>query len=251
MGEAEHLPEERLIAWSFSRLLDFEKCPAMAFDKYVSKRPEPATINRTHADRGTAVHKAAEAYVQGEAQELDPLLAKFSESIEEFKELYAAGKVEIEQEWAFNLNWEPTDWFAKDTWVRIKLDVFVHHSETFGEVVDYKTGKRFGNEVKHSQQGLLYAIAAFLRYSELERVRIRFLYTDEGKESPPREYDRATVMRVLPSWDDRGRKFSFAKEWPHKPNAINCRFCPWSPNNGGDDSCPVGVVVPPPKGAKK
>ena len=42
-----------------------------------------------------------------------------------------------------------------------KLDAYVKEDDTSARVIDYKTGKRFGNEIGHSQQCLLYAIAAF------------------------------------------------------------------------------------------
>lgn len=240
VGTAE---EQKAVAWSFSRLTDFEKCPAMAYSKYVERRPEPAGIERKHADRGIAVHTSAEKYIMGEIDEPCDDLKKSRAVLDELRELYPTGVVEIEQDWAFDLNWQTTEWRAKDCWVRIKLDVFVKYPDRPWVVRDWKTGKRFGNEVKHSQQGLLYAIAAFMRYPEMTEVEIIFDYTDEGKQSPKRIYNRETVMRMLPSWDERGRKFSFAKEWPYKPNKINCRFCWYSNNNGGDGSCPVAVDI--------
>lgn len=240
------------IAWSFSRLSDFEKCPRMAFLKYVEKRPqpEPAPDNKGEIARlrGIAVHSAAEAYVKGEAQMLDPLLESIEEQVNEYRDAYAKGLVEVEQDWAFDVNWQQVGWFDSNCWARIKLDIFVRWSPEFGEVADYKTGKKYGNEVKHSQQGLLYAIAAFMRYPEMERVRIRFLYVDQpAAQSTCKEYDRATIMRMWPTWDDRARLFTFSQTWPVKPNAINCRFCPYSPNEGGDKSCPAGVEATTPK----
>jgi CRISPR/Cas system-associated exonuclease Cas4 (RecB family) len=238
------------IAWSFSRLTDFEKCPRLAYLKYIEKRPEPPTINRTAADRGTALHAAAEAYVKGEAQMLDPGLEKVKARIEEYREAYAKGLVEVEEDWAFDLEWQRTGWFDANCWARIKLDIFVKWDDGCWEVADYKSGKRYGNEVKHSQQGLLYAIAAFMRHPEMERVRIRFVYIDLGEEST-KEYDRATVMRMWPMWNERARTFTFSQNWPVKPNQVNCRFCPYSPNNGGDGSCPAGVELGPKKSKSK
>lgn len=218
----------------------------MAYFKYVEKRPQPERAPDDKGElarlRGIAVHSAAEAYIKGEAAELDPLLGKVKDFVEECREQYAKGIVEVEEDWAYDLSWQQSDWFDTSCWLRIKLDVFIKWPDGTWEVVDWKTGKRFGNEVKHSQQGLLYAIAAFMRYPEMERVRIRFAYVDEGY-SKPKEYDRATVMKMLPNWDQRARDFTFAQNWPVRPNTINCRFCPYSPNPGGDNSCPVGVEV--------
>lgn len=219
----------------------------MAFFKYVEKRPEPPRPADNKGEiarlRGIAVHEAAESYVKGEAQQLDPSLAKVGDLIDTYREGYGRGFVEVEEDWAFDINWQQTGWFADNCWARIKLDLLVKWPDGYAyEVVDWKTGKRYGNEVKHSQQGLLYAIAAFLRYPEMNKARIRFAYVDEGYIKP-KEYDRETVMRLFPSWDQRARDFTTAKTWPVKPNSVNCRYCPFSPNNGGDGSCPAGVEV--------
>lgn len=235
------------LAWSFSRLTDYEKCPRMAYFKYVEKRPMPPQPEDNKGEiarlRGIAVHEGADAYIKGEADELAPELKKVKEFVELVKEQYAKGIVEVEEEWAYDRDWQRTGWFDKNCWLRIKQDAFIKWPDGTWEVIDWKTGKSFGNEVKHSQQGLLYAIAAFMRYPEMQRVRIRFVYTDEGKWDRTKEYSRELVMRMLPNWDDRAGKFTTATQWPVKPNAINCRFCWFSPNNGGDGSCPAGVEV--------
>ena len=45
---------------------------------------------------------------------------------------------------------------------------------------DYKTGKRRGNEIKHTDQGIVYVIGAMMRYPEIEYAQVEFWYTDEG-----------------------------------------------------------------------
>jgi hypothetical protein len=63
---------------------------------------------------------------------------------------------------------------APDVWGRIKLDAFVHETETSARVIDYKTGKAFGNEIAHSQQALVYAIGSFFRYPDLQIAKPRY-----------------------------------------------------------------------------
>ena len=60
--------------------------------------------------------------------------------------------------------WEPTGWISPDTWARVKLDALVSETDTSARVIDYKTGKQFGNEIAHSQQALIYAIGTFFMY---------------------------------------------------------------------------------------
>ena len=95
-------------------------------------------------------------------------LKKFKDEFEELRQLFEEAKVELEGEWGFTKDWEICGWMEGRTWARIKLDALVNESDTSARVIDYKTGKRFGNEISHSQQALLYAIGTFLRYPNLE-----------------------------------------------------------------------------------
>lgn len=238
-----------ITAWSFSRLVeDFESCPYKAYLLYCEKRPKPQRTGEAgeKADealkRGKIVHEGAENYIQGITTDIVPELAKVKDKLIEYRALFEQGKVEVEQDWAYTTDWDTTGWFDANCWARIKLDVFVNHGDT-GVVDDWKTGKKFGNEVKHTQQGQLYGIGAFMRYPQLEKVKVRFTYVDQNRTADTeREYTRAVLMRMLPSWNSRAQKMTTATEFPAKANKISCRFCPFGPSNG-DGSCPSGVEV--------
>src|SRR5207344_1033357 len=132
-------------------MMDFEKCRYLAKLKYVDKIPEPPRplpVGKSEQanDRGTRVHDAAELFVKG-GVELVPELKACREKLEELKRLYAQGKVSLEGEWAFNQDWEPRAWTSDDAWVRMKLDALVRPGDHTARVIDYKTGRRNGNEV--------------------------------------------------------------------------------------------------------
>ena len=74
-------------------------------------------------------------------------LSKFRDDFEELRSLFADAKVELEGEWGFNTEWAPVGWMEPNTWARIKLDALVHEDESSARVIDYKTGKKFGNEI--------------------------------------------------------------------------------------------------------
>lgn len=77
------------------------------------------------------------------------------------------------------MDWEPTAWVGSTTWVRIKLDALVFEEDNSARVIDYKTGKKWGNEITHGQQCLLYAIGTFYRYPEIEAVQTELWYLDK------------------------------------------------------------------------
>ena len=61
------MSNERIKAWSYSRLADFEQCKLRAKLKYIDRIPEPARPlppgKTEHAnDRGTRIHDAGERF---------------------------------------------------------------------------------------------------------------------------------------------------------------------------------------------
>lgn len=226
---------------SFSRLMDFEACPYKAKLKIIDKIPEPERPlppgKTEHAnDRGTRVHNECELYVRGEGKL--PQEARYFE--DEFKSMaakYKKGVVSLEGEWGFDKNWEPIDW--KLAWLRLKLDANIHLTNAHAAVVDYKTGKKFGNEIKHGEQLQLYALAVFLRYPQVEHVTAELWYLD-ANDLTSLDIVRPVGLRYLKAFDKRFRKMTEATEFKPNPNAHSCRYCPYHPARGSGD-CEFGV----------
>jgi len=226
--------------WSFSALKTFEKCPYETYLARVVKSPRPEPKEDSPLLRGEVVHKAAEAVIKGEGEVIKEL-KKIAEVLEACRTAYEEGRVELEQNWFFDAEWRTTDWDNK--WCYAKLDYFEHEpTMTSAHVIDWKTGKMWGKEVAHVQQGQLYAIAAFMRYPELLTVRVTFWYTDEGKSSS-RVYNRTMLPQLVASFTSRANRMVTATSFPAKPNKSNCKFCSYSPNNGGTGVCSFGVEV--------
>lgn len=229
-------------AWSYSRLAIFEQCKFRAKLQFVDRIPEPVRPlppgKTEHAnDRGTRVHEAGEMFVRG-GVELIPELRSFKPEFERLRELHKEGKVSLEGEWGFDDEWKPVSWKCSTVWARIKLDAFVRLSKTHGVVIDYKTGKKFGNEVKHAEQCQLYQLAAFLRYPELEVIDVELWYTDQNELTHMR-YTRAQGMRFLTNFTTRGDKMTSEVDFPPNPNIFSCQWCPFGPTGTGH--CERGV----------
>lgn len=229
-------------AWSYSRLVTYEQCPLRARLAYVDRIPEPERPlppgKTEHAnDRGTRVHTGAELFVQQDV-ELLPELRSFDPEFRRLRELYKQGKVSLEGEWAVDRDWNDTHWRSSNAWGRIKLDAFVRLNKEEGVVIDYKTGKKFGNEIKHAEQGQLYQLAAFLRYPELEVIDVEFWYTDQNDLSHMR-YTRDQGMRFFNNINRRAIEMTEAKDFPARPSVFSCRWCPYGPNGTGH--CEKGV----------
>lgn len=222
-------------AWSYSALKVFEECPYRTYISRVKKIAEPSS---PAADRGSAIHQQAEDYVKGELEGFPDTLAKFKPEFIALHDLYAEGKVELEGEWAYTIDWQPTKWLAPDCWARIKLDAFVRDGETSARVIDYKTGKKFGNEIGHGQQCLLYAIGAFVRVPELEYVQTELWYLDKG-ETTTKSFTRAQALHFMPGFHQRALTMTTCTDFEPKPGKETCRWCSY--RKGEYPECRWGV----------
>lgn len=243
------MTERVILQASFSRLKDYERCPYMLWLKAGEKRkPELPPDEKAEAarNRGIQVHQDAEDFVAGKTTELTKDLYKFGDYFRDLAIEYETGNVHIEENWAFDKDWQPTGWWDENCRIRVKLDNFrviardENNNPVAGIPTDYKTGKKFGNEVTHNQQGQLYSISCFLQFPTLELADVEFLYLDHGLKSKPKRYTREKAMKFLPSWDKRFQKIFEDREFRPKANRINCKWCDYGPQNG-DGSCEWGV----------
>jgi CRISPR/Cas system-associated exonuclease Cas4 (RecB family) len=218
-------------AWSHSTLKTFETC---AYRSYIAKVRRIQEDYGPAAARGSEIHGLAEDYVQAKIAELPKELAKFTEEFKTLRELFAKAKVEVEGEWGFTIDWEPCGWLERETWARIKLDAIVHETETSARVIDYKTGKMFGNEISHSQQALTYAIGSFFRYPDLQHVQTELWYLDHG-ETTRQAYTRDEAMIFMPKLHERAIVMTTATKFPPNPSSYSCKWCFYK--KGDDPVC--------------
>jgi hypothetical protein len=222
-------------AWSYSALKVYEEC---AYRTYISRVKGVKEPSGPAADRGTQIHQYAEDYVNGTMGEMADELFKFKDEFEALRELYAQAKVELEGEWGFDLDWATVGWMQKETWARIKLDALVQEDDTSARVIDYKTGKKWGNEISHGQQGLLYAIGTFFRYPHLQFVQVEFWYLDKG-ETTKKTYTREQAMVFAPGFHRRAVKMTTETEFAPTPSKDACRWCSF--RKGDEPECTWGV----------
>ena len=224
-------------SWSFSALMDYEGCPF----RIKLKADKAPRFEEQEENRGNIIHNAAEDFVTGARPDLIKELRKFAEKFEDERQLYAEGKLVVEEEWGFDRQWQITSW--KDATLRMKLDQF-HWvpGDEICTIVDHKSGKKFGNEVKHTMQGQLYMVGTFMRYPEIQSIDVRFRYTDEGKETSKVYYRDEKFDRYFEKFNKRAEKMLSDDNPRPKPSRHNCRFCCYSPNPGkGSGACPYGV----------
>lgn len=199
-------------SWSFSALSSFEALPYRFF---VESRLKHRGEQHPAALRGENVHKSIEDYIMGLTNDKpnDPKIGAWQPEFQKWRDLYSEGNdIQLEGDWAFNTDWTPVEWMAQDAWLRAKLDLLYLQNKTSAHVVDWKTGRKFGNEMKHQQQGILYAISAFMRFPELEFARVEFLYLDQPYRSNlEHTYTREQALLFEPGFVRRVNKMLTAE----------------------------------------
>lgn len=214
--------------WAFTTITDFEMCPYKVYKAKVEKVKVDNSDNAA-LNRGIKVHDDAEKFVRGEI-DLPAELKKFEKKFLDLRELFSAGMVELEENWGVKQDWSPCSWRDKDLWGRIKLDAFVMETPTSGWCIDYKTGRKFGNELKHGLQGMFYTIAAFERYPELQTVQTDFWYVDKGEELN-KLYTRAEAEVLKTRVEKRALALTTCTSWPPRPSQHNCKWCDYKKEN--------------------
>lgn len=225
-----------LTAWSFSRLSDYELCPAKARYKHILRIPEPSN---SAMERGSAIHKLAERYIKGEGRALPIELGQFAAL---FKQLRAQYKKKlpmammVEDSWAFTRAWAQTrydDW--TNCWLRIKVDCARYLSVSELRIYDWKTGRmRPEKQVEYEQQLELYATGALTLFPHVKIVHPTLVYLDHGLQYP--EPERTILRKQLPAlqkkWESRTLKMFADTVFTPTPSA-SCRFCHYRNDNGG------------------
>jgi len=222
-------------AGSFSRIQVFESCPKRAELAYVQRIPEPERPPLPNGkeypnDRGSRIHDEAEEFVRGTRDTLSPELVNFADELELLRSIYAAdpSRLVMEDMWTFDDTWEVCDPQDYETiWLRIKLDVLLFSPDrNTAYVVDYKTGKRYGNEIKHAEQTQLYALGTALRYPDVQNIITELWYSDQD-EIAHMHFTREQALKFFKNWNNKMLRMTSETMFPAKANMYACRYCPF------------------------
>ena len=211
--------------WAYSVLMDFERCPMAVKLAKIDKIRVDNSDNKALV-RGNEIHQIAEDHTTGKtaSDEVPPELKKFENDFIHLREEFAKGNVSVEENWGVLPDWMPCEWSDKNLWGRVKLDAFLRESETSARCIDHKTGRKFGNEMKHSLQGMFYTLAAFYRFPELQFIQTEFWYLDKG-EKLIKEYTRAEIEVLKERLTKRAIALTSCTDFPARPSKASCKWC--------------------------
>lgn len=222
---------DRLMAWSFSRWKDYEKCPLFCKLAHIlrmrSGQPSEAI------DKGTVAHQLADHFVRGTLKKFPKELGPFKHEFGALRQL----KAKTEAEWAFDIEYNQVDWFGKTAWLRMKVDAHYLSQQKDGRrglmrttvtIVDYKTGK---NNPEHGDQRSLYALGGFAMYPDAAEVIAEHWYLESG-EIESDTFTAKQIDKLRERWEQRTRAMLADTTFAPRPGPY-CRWCDYSKAKGG------------------
>lgn len=216
--------------WSWSQLLCWRECPYRAYLRYILHSPEPPAGPDDPRTRGIAIHKGVEDFIGG-SDELHPELTPFQELLTQARELH--GEAEVRH--YLDANWRPCE--REGFWAIYIPDLRVHTGKTV-LTVDIKTGKKYGNEVKHFGQLQFYSIGAMCEHPDAEEFIGELWYVDQ-KDVVTHRFTRESLELARARLDDEVRRMLTDTVHIPRPSRVTCKYCPFGPRGTG--ACPVGV----------
>lgn len=205
-------------AWSYSALARYEQCPKQYYHINVAKDVKDE-FSSEQGNEGDLIHKALyKRVVKGEPLPLpfrhfEKTAAKFADT---------KGEKHGEIRLALNRDFEQTDYFAKDVYLRAIIDLLVVTGK-HALVVDWKTGK-----VKPEFTQLAMSAAVLSQcMPELETFTIAYVWL-KHKNLSTKRYTRAELLEI---WSDlipranRVEKAIKTTDFPAKPSGL-CGWCP-------------------------
>jgi hypothetical protein len=207
----------KLEAFSYSRLSSFETCPKKFYEISVSKRVKDPP--NEFSSYGDFVHKAFAKYMQ-DGGHLPLTLRQYEKYLAPIRA--APGEKVIEQKIAINANYEQTEWFSKDVFLRVISDL-TQLNGTRGVLWDWKTGKASDDFTQLKLTGAV----TFLLAEELEELTLAYFWL-KTKQVAPVKMKRADCTQVWAEILPRVQRYQTAHEeldFPARPSYA-CRYCP-------------------------
>ncbi len=224
-------PAPKPFSWTYSKLKNFTSCPKRHYNVDIIKNPECFSEANRGDDsallEGNRVHKIlADAISKG-----IPLSADDAPVYQQWVNyaLKIKGTLTVEQQFAMNAEFGPTEWFAKPghktgaAWHRSIADV-VGINSPVAIALDWKTGKPVEDGVQLS----LIAACIFAHYPQIMAIRTEFVWMAHAavtRVNVHRSELPALWAGVLPKVQMYKRALD-TDTFPATPNYLCKRYCP-------------------------
>jgi hypothetical protein len=235
------MPAKKIEAWGPSRLNTYNECPRKAKYKFIDRLQEPGSAAM---DRGNEIDAALEGYIRSHRNDLHPELKgkkKLKKLLDQLRAEYKEGRVKVQMELAFDKAWKRCEWFAKETYVRIKIDCLRLSGDGKSvEVIDWKSGKlhSFESKPEYAGQVDLYAVAGLIAFPQVDVAYPSLYFVDHEVQvsapegQPKAEKTRKELAKAQKFWDKQAKPMLTDTMFPPRPGSA-CRWCHFTKNKEG------------------
>lgn len=222
---------------SYKMLKMYRACPLSVKFKYIDKvatlPPDPKFDEKRL--RGIRLHdELAEVINQKDIS----LMPRECEDFTEIAQGLIDHGAEAEKREFFDRNWNVWTGGWTGSWLNVTKDVRLYTSN-YALVGDWKSGKKFGNEVDHFEQMRLYALTSWITNPGLDEYVVELYYIDQKDV-----WDHCFREKEMQqAWKDFDADFTLMftdTMFRPKPSKENCKYCDFGPKKG-NGHCPVGV----------
>jgi hypothetical protein len=211
------------LAFSYSRLNQFDECPKRFYATSVGKTvKEEETLPMKE---GKDTHKALELRVK-QGKPLPPHLVQHEPLMK--KIIAAPGAKQPEMQLAITPDFAPTDWFdpknaPRVVWCRAIVDLGIKYMDR-AILIDYKTGKQSDDFL----QMRLTAAVYLQHFPEVNQITLTYAWLKHDKLTRETMF-RAEIPDVWAALMPRINAYQEAyinNDYPAKPIAWRCKRCP-------------------------
>lgn len=253
LSELSDLEKLSLIELSYSRMENYEKCPAKYFYSHVIK--EPSTTNAA-ALLGNVIHSVLELHVGEDDFEINEIIRSYEAIFEEYnsenemmitEELYDLGRamlyefVDRHDGDEFNVigREEFFEFVLGNAHIRGYIDRIDQIDDTTLHVIDYKSGKWqvSAKDIDTNLQLSIYSVAMMLKYPEVDTVNVELYYLRSGKRLSAVFYRKDLAIVTERIWGLVASILEDKYFHETKTNKYVCNFC----EHATSGRCKVGL----------
>lgn len=217
-------PKPKSFAFSYSKLKNFETCPARYYNVDVLKR-----FKEDEGEAllwGNELHDAFDKRLS-KNEPLPPTLQRYSHYLDDIESYRAIPGMDIRTELklSFARDFHASGYFDNVTWFRCKVDVLALYRPARKAVaIDWKTGKI----LEDKSQLALAAQAVFSNYPDIDEVESTYVWIGQDAKT------ESTYHRdgMVPVWNNLWPRITELEnahatgEFPEKPSGLCKRYCP-------------------------
>jgi hypothetical protein len=181
----------------------------------------------------------AEEFILAEDAPFPTPLIKFEGPLTDVRDIRKnnLGTVQLEEKFYFNQFWKPCE--EKDRWLIVIPDIKVTIPGELNLTIDNKTGKKYGNEMKHYGQTELYSVCSWVLDDSYETYEAELWYLDLP-DTWQITFTPEKLEKARAKIDAEVAKMMEDKWFRPSPSKLTCKYCPYGPRGTG--ACPVGVT---------